>query len=133
MERPVELIQRIAESGWEDGGLYSDELNAYFDQWDDEQLTSQQVADQEAARVVELEKQHAALMLKLEKLEAMNYRLIMNGGAVTSDDGEEEGGEALEDNDPSTPEPEPEEVEEIKDIDDLNLSEGEDDEEEKED
>ena len=90
MERPVDIIQRIADSGWEDGGLYADELNRYFDQWDDENLTAQQVADQQAARIVELEKERDKLLDK-------NYALIMGGGAVSADAGELEGKDPADD------------------------------------
>lgn len=94
MERPVEIIQRIRESAWEDGPLAADELDKYFDQWDDESLTSQQVADQQAARVVELEKErdeynkkYDDLRTRYDKLLDKNYELMMmNGGASSAAD-----------------------------------------------
>lgn len=93
MERPVEIIQRIRESAWEDGPLAADELDKYFDQLDDESLTSQQVADQQAARVVELEKErdeydkkYDDLRTRYDKLLDKNYELMMNGGASSAAD-----------------------------------------------
>ena len=98
MERPVDIIQRITDSGWEDGGLYADELNHYFDQWDDENLSSQQVADGQAARIVELEKEcdeygrkYDDLRTKYDKLLDKNYALIMGGGTASGSDDELEG------------------------------------------
>lgn len=98
MERPVDIIQRITDSGWEDGGLYADELNHYFDQWDDENLSSQEVADQQAAHIVELEKErddygrkYDDLRTKYDKLLDKNYALIMGGGTASGSDDELEG------------------------------------------
>lgn len=88
MVRPVDLIQRIADSGWEDGKLYADELNNYFDHDDEERLTAQQAADQEAARVVELEKEHEELERKYQKLLEKNYELIMSGATSNENDTE---------------------------------------------
>lgn len=98
MERPVDIIQRITDSGWEDGGLYADELNHYFDQWDDENLSSQEVADQQAAHIVELEKErddygrkYDDLRTKYDKLLDKNYALIMGGGTASGSDDELDG------------------------------------------
>jgi hypothetical protein len=98
VERPVDIIQRITDSGWEDGGLYADELNHYFDQWDDENLSSQEVADQQAAHIVELEKErddygrkYDDLRTKYDKLLDKNYALIMGGGTASGSDDELEG------------------------------------------
>lgn len=124
MERPVDIIQRIADSGWEDGGLYADELNHYFDQWDDENLTAQQVADQQAARIVELEKErdeydrkYDGLRTKYDKLLDRNYALIMGGGAVSADAGELEGKDPADDLGGANEEGEDEDTRAIEDLD----------------
>ena len=125
MERPVDIIQRITDSGWEDGGLYADELNHYFDQWDDENLTSQQVADQQAARIVELEKERGEydckyddLRTKYDKLLDRNYALIMSGGASSGS------AEELDGNDPADDLPDDKggEDEDTRPIEELDLS-----------
>lgn len=127
MERPVDIIQRIRDSAWDDGSLAADELEKYFDHWDDENLTSQQVADQQAARIVELEKERDEydrkfddLRTKYDKLLDKNYQLIMSGAGSVSSSADVKGDEL----DPSDKTGDGDDFrdDDVKELDELDLS-----------